>query len=286
MYVITGITGKVGGVMARCLRAEGKPVRAVLRNLDKAVEWHNLGCEIAVADMGDEAALTTAFTGAEAAFILPPPNFDPLSGFPEARAEAETIRAALEKAMPGRVLCLSTVGAQASQTNLLTQRTILEQVLGDMAIPLTFLRPAWFLDNFAWDVASARDEGVIRSFLQPLDRQFPMVFSDDIGRVAADLIQRDWIGRRIVEMEGPQRVSAHEAAALFSEVLQRPVRAESVPRESWSALFVAQGMRNPTPRIQMLDGFNEGWLTFEGDDRSLSKGRITPRAAIEKLLQA
>jgi uncharacterized protein YbjT (DUF2867 family) len=273
MYVITGITGKVGGVMARCLRAEGKPVRAVLRNLDKAVEWQNLGCDIAVADIGDEAALTTAFAGAEAVFILPPPNFDPLSGFPEARAEAETIRAALEKAMPGRVLCLSTVGAQASQTNLLTQRTILEQVLGDMAIPLTFLRPAWFLDNFAWDVASARDEGVIRSFLQPLDRQFPMVFSD-------------WIGRRIVEMEGPQRVSAHEAAALFSEVLQRPVRAESVPRESWSALFVAQGMRNPTPRIQMLDGFNEGWLTFEGDDRSLLKGRITPRAAIEKLLQA
>lgn len=286
MYVMTGITGKVGGAMARVLRAEGRPVRAVLRNREKAAEWQDLGCEIAVADMGDEAALTAAFADATAVFILPPPNFDPLPDFPEARAEAAIIRTALDKARPGKVLCLSTIGAQASQTNLLTQRTILEQALGDLAMPLTLLRPAWFLDNFAWDVASARDEGVIRSFLQPVDRAIPMVFTDDIGRVAAELIQQDWTGRRIVELEGSQRLSISDAAALFADILQRPVRVETVPRESWNELFLAQGMRNPLPRIQMLDGFNEGWIAFAGAESEIIKGKITPRAALEKLLQA
>jgi len=285
MYVITGITGKVGGAMARILRAQGQPVRAVLRNREKAAEWKDLGCEIAVADMGDEVALTTAFAGGRAVFVLPPSNFDPLPDFPDARAEAEIIRAALDKAKPGKVLCLSTIGAQASQTNLLTQRTLLEQSLGDLAIPLAFLRPAWFLDNFAWDVASARDEGVIRSFLQPIDRAIPMVSTDDIGRVAAEQIQQDWTGRRIVELEGPQPLSVGDVAALFSEILHRSVRAEAVPRESWNALFLAQGMRNPTPRIQMLDGFNEGWIAFEGADSEVVKGKITPRAALEKLLR-
>ena len=28
--------------------------------------------------------------------------------------------------------------------------------------------------------------------------------------------------------------------------------------ETWESLFESQGMKNPTPRIRMLDGFNEG----------------------------
>jgi hypothetical protein len=39
---------------------------------------------------------------------------------------------------------------------------------------------------------------------------------------------------------------------------------EAVPRESWEDLFRSQGMKNPIPRIRMLDGFNEGWIDFEG----------------------
>jgi uncharacterized protein YbjT (DUF2867 family) len=41
--------------------------------------------------------------------------------------------------------------------------------------PVAFLRPAWFMENFAWDVARARDSGIIASFLQPLDKPVPMI---------------------------------------------------------------------------------------------------------------
>ena len=34
MYAITGITGKVGGTLARTLLADGRPVRAVVRVVD------------------------------------------------------------------------------------------------------------------------------------------------------------------------------------------------------------------------------------------------------------
>lgn len=286
MYAVTGITGKVGATMARTLLGAGSKVRAVVRNPEKAGEWAALGCEIAVADMGDEAALTKAFAGVEGAFILPPPNFDPLPGFPEARAEADIIRAALEKAKPGKALCLSTIGAQARQSNLLTQRTILEQALADLSMPLTILRPGWFLDNLSWDVASARDEGVIRTFLQPEDRPFPMVSTEDVGRVAAELIRQGWTGRRIAELDGPARISPRGIASIFSELLARPVRLEVVPRESWGALFRSQGVRDPMPRIQMLDGFNEAWIEFEGPEEHILKGKIGARTAIARLLNA
>ena len=39
MYAITGITGKVGGTLARTLLAANQPVRAVIRDADKAREW-------------------------------------------------------------------------------------------------------------------------------------------------------------------------------------------------------------------------------------------------------
>jgi NAD(P)H dehydrogenase (quinone) len=37
-------------------------------------------------------------------------------------------------------------------------------------------------------------------------------------------------------------------------------------------LFTAQGMKDPIPRIQMLDGFNEGWIEFEGGEAGFIKG--------------
>jgi NAD(P)H dehydrogenase (quinone) len=285
MYAITGITGKVGGTLARTLLAAGQPVRAIVRDKARGDAWQKLGCEIALASMEDTAALTAAFTGATSAFILPPPDFDPAPGYPEARATIASVAAALAAARPVRVLCLSTIGADASEDNLLSQRTLMEQALLPLALPVTFLRPGWFLDNAAWDVAPARDSGVLRSFLMPLDKRFPMVSTLDVGRTAAELIQQDWTGTRIVELEGPARVSPNDLAAAFAKVLGRPVEAETVPRDTWEALFRSQGMQNPTPRIRMLDGFNEGWISFKDRSRTI-KGTIDVETVVATLIAA
>jgi NAD(P)H dehydrogenase (quinone) len=284
MYAITGTTGNIGGEVARRLLAAQQPLRAVMRDARKAPAWEQRGCEIAIADMGDGAALAAAFQGAEGVFVLVPPNFDPLPGFPEAQATAATLKSALEKARPDRVVYLSTIGAQATQTNLLSQHTLIEQTLRELPLPITFLRPAWFMENSSWDVAPARENGVIPSFLQPLDKPVPMVATADIGRVAAELLQEEWSGHRIVELEGPKRVTPNEVAATFADLLNRPVRMEVVPRETWEPLFRSQGMKNPAPRIQMLDGFNEGWIEFEGGSSGSRKGTVDIRTVLQALV--
>lgn len=129
MYVITGITGQVGGALAHNLIKAGQPVRAVIRDAGKAAYWADQGCEVVFAQMDDAHALTEAFKGATGVFILPPPGFDPQPGFPEARAVISAVSQALQAAAPKKVLCLSTIGAQAEQVNLLTQRTLMEQAL-------------------------------------------------------------------------------------------------------------------------------------------------------------
>jgi len=284
MYAITGITGKVGGATARALLAHNLPVRAVIRDPGKARYWADLGCEIAIAEMEDAKALQSAFSGATAAFILPPSEFDPAPGFPEARAVISAVHQAIDLACPDRVVCLSTIGAQAAQTNLLTQRSLMEQELGRSTIPVTFLRPAWFMENSLWDIVPARQTGVLPAFLQPLDRPFPMVATADIGLVAAALLQQKWTGHRVVELEGPARVSQNEIAAMLTQLLGRSVQAQAVPRESWEATFKSQGMRDPIPRIQMLDGFNEGWISFEGGGVKHVHGTVGMFDVLKKLV--
>ena len=132
---------------------------------------------------------------------------------------------------------------------------------------------------------AARESGSIMSFLQPLDKPVPMVATADIGREAAKLLQETWTGRRVVELEGPRRVTPEEVANIFAEVLGRRVSMDAVPRERWERLFKSQGMKNPTPRIRMLDGFNDGWIEFENGNAGSRKGEVALKSVLKTLVE-
>ncbi|WP_157219038.1 NmrA family NAD(P)-binding protein [Flavisphingomonas formosensis] len=285
MFAIMGATGKVGGAAARALRAAGQPVRAIVRDAAKGAPWAGLGCEIAVADLDAPDALARAFAGTEGVFAMLPSVFDPSPGFPEARAMIATLHAALVSSRPAHVVALSTIGADTTRPNLLNQLGLLEERLGTLPFPVTFLRPAWFIDNAAADVASARDEGVIRSYLQPLDRPVPMIAAQDVGHCVADLL-REETHAHVVELEAAERVTPLALASAFSQALSRPVQAEAVPRARWEAIFREQGMRNPVPRMQMIDGFNAGWIDYPDRGAGARKGKTGLDAAIAALVAA
>ena len=103
MYAIMGVTGQIGGVVARTLLAARQPVRAVVRDTDKGQAWADRGCEVALATIEDAVSLAAAFQGTEGVFVLVPPNFDPRPEFPEAQAIGVALRSALEAARSDRV---------------------------------------------------------------------------------------------------------------------------------------------------------------------------------------
>ena len=285
MYAITGVTGKVGGAVAHTFLAGGQSVRAIVRNADKGQVWREQGCAVALATIEDAASLSAAFQGADAVFVLVPPNFDPSPEFSDARETGKALHCALAAARPKRVVYLSTIGAQAREMNLLTQHSIIEKAIDDLPIPITFLRPAWFMENCRWDVAPARETGVVPSFLQPLDKPVPMVATAGIGKLAAGLLQEKWEGHRVVELEGPTRVTPNQIATTLAKLLGKPVRMKVAPRESWDALFRSQGVKNPVPRIRMLDGFNEGWIEFENGAAGSRKGEVALKTVLQTLVE-
>ncbi|MGH7593467.1 MAG: NAD(P)H-binding protein, partial [Gemmatimonadales bacterium] len=46
MFLVMGITGKVGGATARHLLAQGKKVRALVRDREKAANWADQAVEL------------------------------------------------------------------------------------------------------------------------------------------------------------------------------------------------------------------------------------------------
>jgi uncharacterized protein YbjT (DUF2867 family) len=214
---------------------------------------------------------------------MTPPNYDPEPGFPDTHVNALAIHTAIEVSRPGKVVLLSTVGAQVEEFNLLNNSGITEKMLRTVSVPVAFLRAAWFMENASWDVESAKS-GVIHSFLQPLDHRIPMVATEDIAQTAADLLGDTWQGVRIVQLEGPDRYSADDIAAALASALGNKVQNQVVPRSTWEDLFRSQGTKNPSPRMRMLDGFNEGWIDFESGVGETRKGGVTLASALRSFV--
>ena len=285
MYAIMGVTGQVGGVAATALLEAGQPVRAIVRSADRGAVWRARGCEVAIVPDADDAqALAAALEGVRGAFLMNPPNYDPEPAFPDTQRVARAFVQALTRARPAAVAFLSTVGAHVERFNLLNNGGLVESALRGTGLPVALLRPAWFLENVAWDAAGAR-AGAIESYLQPPERAIDMVSVRDIGATVADLIQQHWTGARTIELAGPSKVSPNDIAAAFAQALGRPVAVRTVPEASWDARFRSEGMRHPEARIAMLAGFNAGWLDFSRQGVELRTGS-TPLSRVVRDLVA
>jgi NAD(P)-dependent dehydrogenase (short-subunit alcohol dehydrogenase family) len=63
MFLVMGITGKVGGATAEHLLARGKEVRELVRNREKTSSWANQGVELVDGDWNDSTAIERALKG-------------------------------------------------------------------------------------------------------------------------------------------------------------------------------------------------------------------------------
>jgi uncharacterized protein YbjT (DUF2867 family) len=286
MFVVTDITGRIGSATVRVLLAAGKDVRAVVDSHESGLAWAGHGCSIAIASMDNADALGEAFIGADGVCILLPSSFNSPPSYDESCRMIAAIRKALDATRPSRVVCVSSIGAHVVRRNPLQRFSILERELGTLPIPLALLRAAWLMEDAVEDVESALAKGVVPSFLQPLDRKFPMVAAADVGRTAAGLLLQHSQYRRVVELEGPQQVSPNDIGTAFERVLGEPVRMEVAQRETWEAKLKARGVVDPTTRIQMLDGYNDGSITFENSDDERRKGRVPLQRVVSTIAES
>jgi len=261
MFLVMGITGRVGGATARHLLAQGKKVRALVRDRAKAASWSAQGVELVDGDWNDAAAIERALDGVDGAFVMLPPIWAPSPDFKEARGIIANYVEALSKMPVPRVVALSSMGANnASGMGLITTLSLLEQGFRDLALPIAFVRAGGFFENFLYGLHIAQG-GTLPVFYNPTDRQSTMVASDDIGAEIATLLSGPaWSGHRAIELGS--MVSADDVAAQLGEVMEVDVRAFAVPRAEWPATFEQFGIPKGQsgPAEAMYEAVNTGGM--------------------------
>ena len=269
MYLITGITGKVGGAAARHLLAAGKQVRALVRDEAKAAAWADKGVEIVKGEWEDADVLAQALEGVEGAYLMMPPSQTPSPDFRESKALIAGYRQALAKNAPPKVVALSSMGSQQSSgLGLITSTHLLEEGLRDLPFAKAFVRAGGFYENFLFGLQVAQG-GSLPTFYSPTDKELPMVATEDIGAEVAKLLTGEWSGTRVVELGS--MVSSDEVAAAIGKVIGREVKAQAVPRAAWSGALEGMGLPKGSTwgYEEMMDGVNSGWIGFgvEGTER-------------------
>ncbi|MDQ0621969.1 NmrA family NAD(P)-binding protein [Paraburkholderia graminis] len=278
MFLLMGITGRVGGATAQHLLAQGKKVRALVRNREKATNWADQGVELVDGDWNDAAAVERALEGVEGAFVMLPAVWAPSPDFREAKSVIANYVEALARAVPPRVVVLSSMGAnRTSGLGMITALSLLEEGLRHLTLPIAYVRAGGFFENFLYGLHVAQD-GTLPVYYEPTSGKSTMVATDDIGAEVATLLTGPaWSGHRVVELGS--MVSADEVAAQLGEVLQRDVKAFAVPRAGWAAAFEQFGIPkgHTGPAEAMFDAVNAGWMDLGVAGTEHVAGTTSPR---------
>ena len=204
MYVITGATGNTGHIVAKKLLEQGKSVRAIGRSTERLAKLSSLGAEPFSADLSDKAGLTKAFAGAQAAYLMIPPDLASTDFRAYQDRLIDAMISAVEQNEVKHVVALSSIGADKSEktgpiAGLHRMEEALKRVSG---LNTLALRAAYFMENTLPQVSVIQHMGVTAGPLRP-DLKVPMIETRDIGAYAADaLLRLDFRGFQTQELLG------------------------------------------------------------------------------------
>lgn len=286
MYVIAGVTGNTGAVVADTLLAEGQPVRVIVRSADKGAAWKARGAEVFVGSLEDPLALSQALAGARGAYLLVPPDMTHPAQLARGRRIVEVFVEALTRTPIPHVVLLSSIGAELAEgTGPIRYLHYAEERLGSLPqTRLTSLRAAYFMENLQSGFGPARDGGVLPALFAP-DKALEMVSTVDIGRTAAHALRETPSKNEVIELSGPEPYTYADAARAVSAALGKPVAPLPVPAEAVVPALVQAGLSADLAGLylEMSQAIGRGALAFHGQHRRV-RGKDTLTARVAALL--
>jgi uncharacterized protein YbjT (DUF2867 family) len=258
-YVILGASGNTGSIIANFLLSKSKNVRVVGRDAGRLQRFVRQGAEAFMADVGDAAALTRAFSGAHAAYLLLPPI---TSREDQERQSDAFAKAAKESGVPYAVH-LSSYGAQAPQgTGPVTGLHSSEQKLNAIAgLNVLHLRAAYFMENNLAAIGMIHGMGIFGHALLP-DLMLPMIVTRDVGNYAAErLLDLDFSGKETRELLGERDLSMTEVTAVIARGIGKPdLRYEQFTYDQMQQALVQMGFspKKAAVYIEMFQAINTG----------------------------
>ena len=264
MYVILGASGNTGSIIANFLLSKGEKVRVMGRDAGRLERFVGKGAEAFMADVSDAVALTKAFRGARAAYLLLPP----ITSREDQERESDAIAKAVNESGLPYAVYLSSYGAHVPQgTGPVTGLHSAEQKLNAISgLNVLHLRAAYFMENNLAAITMIREMGIFGHALLP-DLKLPMTATPDVGDYAAQrLLDLDFSGKQTRELLGERDLSMAEATAIIARGIGKPdLRYVQFPYDQVQQGLEQMGM---TPKkaavyIEMFKAINAGVLAAQ-----------------------
>jgi len=265
MYVITGATGNTGKVAAEALLAKGEKVRVIGRDAKKLEPFVQKGAEAFVGHAEDQAAMTQAFTGAKAVYLVVPAALerDDFRAYQDRISDAYA-GAAAKAGVKYAVLLSSIGGSHAEKTGPIVGLHNLEEKMKRIAgLNLLCLRPVNFMENLLMSIDPIRTMGMLPGPYSG-DAPFPMIASRDIGAAAGERLARcDFSGHEVRELLGQRDVTMKEAASVIGKAIGKPgLSYMQLPNMVLGPALQQTGLPKSSVAllIEIWDGVNDGLI--------------------------
>ncbi|MEU6785046.1 NmrA family NAD(P)-binding protein [Nonomuraea angiospora] len=239
--LITGATGKQGGATARRLLAEGRKVRALVRDpaAPAAAELAAAGAQLVRGDFDDPASLPPALDGAAAVFGVPPVAYGPAG--PQTELEVARGRALIDAAARAGIeqVVFSTVASLSTASRWSESKVLIEEYLRDHVALPTVLRPVRFMTNYL-GVGVVRIDGIspdgVHRHLFPPHEPMQVIALEDIAEFAAlAFADPARFAGRTLELAGDEPTPV-EAAAAIGAATGLPIRYEQLTDDETARL--------------------------------------------------
>ncbi|MCG3152000.1 MAG: NAD(P)H azoreductase [bacterium] len=264
---ITGATGNIGNALARqLLQTNAHEIQLLVRDASKVADLLAAGATATVGDLADPSFLTSATAGADALFLMIPPNMQ-VPDFPayQQRLVSHAVAAVQTNHLPHVVLLSSVGGQQPSGTGPILGLHKAENALREVTSGLTILRPAYFMENFLWSAGSIAAQGALYNPV-PGEIKIPMIATRDIAAAAATAIAGPAPATpQIVELAGPVDLSYQEVAADLSTLLGKPVAHVQVPGAAVLEALLGMGVSASMAElyVELYEGLAAGKIAYE-----------------------
>jgi uncharacterized protein YbjT (DUF2867 family) len=275
VYAILGGGGNTGSLIADSLLSNGQKVRVVGRELGRLQRFVRKGAEAFRADVSDAAALTNAFSGARAAYLMLPP----LNSREEQERQSDAIAKAVKDSGLRYAVHLSSYGAHVPEgTGPVAGLHSSEQKLnGITGLNVLHLRAAYFMENHLAAIDMIHGMGLFGHALLP-GLKLPMIATRDVGDYAAQrLLNLDFSGKQTRELLGERDLSMTEATAVIAGGIGKPdLRYEQFPYSQVQQVLEQMGMpqKKAAVYIEMFEAINAGLLAAQ-EQRSTENSTAT-----------
>ena len=282
MNVILGASGNTGSLIANFLLSRGQKVRVVGRDVRRLQRFVRKGAEALTAEMTDAAALSKAFGGARAAYLLLPP----ITSREDQERQSDAIAKAVKDSGLRYAVHLSSYGAHVPEgTGPVAGLHSSEQKLnGITGLNVLHLRAAYFMENNLAAIGMIRGIGIFGHALLP-DLKLPMIATRDVGDYAARrLLNLDFSGKQTRELLGERDLSMTEVTAVIARGIGKPeLRYEQFSYDQMQEGLTQSGFspKKAAVYIEMFRAINGGVLAAQ-ELRSLQNSTPT---SFEKFVQ-